>query len=1072
MSIKVIIAPAGSGKTTWAAKRARELSAELMETPRVIVPSRIQVVAFRQELAKAGGAIGVNVGTFEDFAREILGLTGIFNTRISETTQANQKHKTRQMLILLDIVESRNLDYYGEIKTLPGFIQVALDIIQELKECGIRPSQFAAAVKEMGGELRLNELAVIYSAYQKRLQDENWADNVGEVWLAAETLERNQTICSSWKSLIIDGFDEITPVQLRIILALKAQVSDLMITLTGIKDCTTRPLVHKRFQRIMELLADADVLEITHLEEKGEEISPETLFSRLESNLFRMEKENLIDNDGELQMAAVPDREAEVRFALRWIKSTIVKDNIHPGQIALLTRNLEHYRLIIFRVAKEYGIQVQVQGGMPLIENPAIAALLELLKATQPGKVQFNWRAVVEAWRSPYFCWESLLEKENSQDSLKTHLEDTDQLVKIARWGSIIQGYEQWEEAFLLLTERSKTEDNVYGEGSNLPSGIVFGEEAARLWEKFQAFIRLLTPPSEKGTISEFVSWVEDLLGDEQVQASQSGLEVIQKIKEGPLDLAQRDLSAIRALKNIFREMVWAETALVSNPGTFTLFLEDLESIIERTSYQPEYCFKSAVFCGNISESLQKTFRATAIIGLAEGEFPQTLKEDPFLRDGDRKLLREEYGLPIKQSTDSAEAEYFYESVTRANSALLITRPRIAGNGTPWQPSPYWEEILRCVNIEPLINTSRTLPGLHAASSKSEYFEIISTGQEYSSAWRQAEKNQPGTCSQINQALIILAGRTYDSDMSGSIYDGSLGKLRHVFSERFSAEHIWSASRLETYQVCPYYFFTANVLGLERIESPSEGLDARQLGNIYHYILKDLYQNAGDRPRLEKLQNALPGIARQVFDQAPRREGFRVTSWWLYTQKEILTNLKRCLVVLETMDPSFVFFQAEQKFGIPGFPESPLQVSTRGGNVFLLRGFIDRVDKNETGRIRIIDYKTSASYGFTHQAVREGKKLQIPLYALAAQSALGLGNIQEGFYFHVRTAETSGFKMSLFRINGKKGPAAAMENAVDISWKAIQSVRQGSFRPKAPDNGCPDYCPAADYCWHYRPKRW
>jgi len=539
MSIKVIIAPAGSGKTTWAAKRVRELSAELMETPHVIVPSRIQAMAFRQALARAGGAIGVNVGTFEDLAREILGLTGIFNTRISETTQTR---------LLQNIVENCNLDYYGGIKTLPGFIQITLKIIRELKGGGILPSQFAAAVKEMGDELRLSELAIIYSAYQKRLQDENWSDYIGEVWLAAEALESNPVLCSAWKSLLIDGFDDLSPVQLRIILALKVQASDLMVTLTGTKDSTNRPLVHKRFQRVRELLADADVLEEIHLEEKGEEKSPDTLFSRLEGNLFKMEEENLIENDGELQMAAVPDREAEVRFALRWIKSTIVKDNIHPGQIALLTRNLEPYRKIIYRVASEFGIPVQVRGGMPLIENPAIASFFDMLKGVKSGKEQYNWRAVVDAWRSPYFCWNSLRKQENSQDSSKTHVEDTEQLIKIARWGSVIQGYEQWEEAFLLLTERSRTEDNVYGEGPNLPSGIVFGDEAARLWEKFQAFIRLLTPPSEKGSVNEFVSWLEDLLGDEQVQVSQSSLKVIQKIKDGPLDLAQRDLIAIRAL--------------------------------------------------------------------------------------------------------------------------------------------------------------------------------------------------------------------------------------------------------------------------------------------------------------------------------------------------------------------------------------------------------------------------------------------------------------------------------------------------------------------------------------------
>jgi len=1063
MSIKVVSAPAGSGKTTWAAKRSRGLSVELMDTPRVIVTSRAQAMAFRGRLAQVGGTLGVNVGTFEDLAQEILDLAGIFSIRISETTQIR---------LLQIIVENCSLDYYEGIKTLPGFIQIALKIIRELKAGGIRSSQFAAAVKGMGGELRLSELAKLYSAYQKRLQDENWADYIGEVWLAAEALESNPVLCSAWKSLLFDGFDDLSPLQLRIIQALTTQVSDLVITLTGTEDGNTRPLVHKRFQRIIELLADVDTLEIINLEEMDDEKSPGILFTRLERNLFRMEEEKISDNDGVLEMAAVPDREAEVRFALRWIKSLIVKDKFHHGQTALLMRNLEPYRPIIFRVASEYGIPVQVQGGVPLIENPAVAAFFDLLKSTQPGKEQLNWRAVVEAWRSPYFNWDGLREIENNMESVSTHLDDTDQLVQIASWGSVIQGFQQWEEVFSILIERSITEGNLDREGVYLPPGIVFGDDAARLWEKVKDFIRLLTPPSEKGSVREFVSWMEDLLGDEGAHSSRPGLEVIQKIKEGPPDLARRDLGAIRTLNSIFREMVWAETAMSFKMETFSKFLENIESIIKRTSYRPEEYNSSAVYCADISESRGIHFRAAAILGLAEGEFPQTLKEDPFLRDGDRKLLREEYGLPIRQSTDSVEAEYFYESITRANSALLITRPRIADNGAPWQPSPYWEEILRCVNIEPLIHTSRTKPDLDAASSKTEYFEIISTGSEYNSAWRQAEENQPVICSQINQAMKIFYSRAYGTKQSEGIYNGRLTRLGTVFSERYPAEHVWSASRLEIYQTCPFYFFVANVLGLERIEPPREGLDARQLGNIYHHILEDLYQGAGDHPRLKDLQSTLPEIARKVFDEAPRREGFRKTAWWLHTQKEILTNLERCLIVLETLDPSFEFFQAEQKFGIGKFPEPPLRVEARGGEFFFLRGFIDRVDINESGKIRIIDYKTSASYGFTHKAVREGKKLQLPLYALAAQSALKLGMIQEGFYFHVRSAETSGFKLSSFKINGKKGPSAAMENAVDISLRAVQAVQEGSFEPKTPDNGCPDYCPAADFCWYYRPKRW
>lgn len=305
-----------------------------------------------------------------------------------------------------------------------------------------------------------------------------------------------------------------------------------------------------------------------------------------------------------------------------------------------------------------------------------------------------------------------------------------------------------------------------------------------------------------------------------------------------------------------------------------------------------------------------------------------------------------------------------------------------------------------------------------------------------------------------------------------NIHNGGLTSLESAFSERIPQDLIWSASRLETYQSCPFYFFVAYVLDLEKPDPPREGLDARQLGNIYHHILEDLYRAGGQQTDLIQLQKDLPTIAKRVFDLAPGREGFRKTAWWLHTQEEILSNINKCLVVLETLDQSFKFYEAEQRFGIQNFPEPALKVTTRKGNTFLLRGFIDRVDRNNRGGIRIIDYKTSSSYGFTNQAVREGKKLQLPLYALAAQQALELGKVEEGFYFHVRSAQPSGFKMSQFRISGKRGPGVAIENAVEISWDAIQAIRTGIFNPEPPESGCPDYCPAADFCWQFQAKQW
>ncbi len=56
--------------------------------------------------------------------------------------------------------------------------------------------------------------------------------------------------------------------------------------------------------------------------------------------------------------------------------------------------------------------------------------------------------------------------------------------------------------------------------------------------------------------------------------------------------------------------------------------------------------------------------------------------------------------------------------------------------------------------------------------------------------------------------------------------------------------------------------------------------------------------------------------------------------------------------------------------------------------------------------------RPAASRAFTKRSVVEGKKLQLPLYALAVRDALGLGEPAEGFYWHVRQAEPSPFTLA------------------------------------------------------------
>jgi RecB family exonuclease len=341
------------------------------------------------------------------------------------------------------------------------------------------------------------------------------------------------------------------------------------------------------------------------------------------------------------------------------------------------------------------------------------------------------------------------------------------------------------------------------------------------------------------------------------------------------------------------------------------------------------------------------------------------------------------------------------------------------------------------------------------AASWPELLESLAAHPGHADVRDWARQAEPGRLAALDAAIGILHLR--HARGSGP-HDGDLHDLAE-FAARFGPAQAWSASRLEAYRACPFWFFVGYVLGLEPRAEPAEGLDARQLGTLYHRILEHVYREAADPTDLDQLLAALPAVAARLLDEAPQREGFRETAWWAQTRAEIEANVRRSLAALAELPGDFAPLRHEAAFGLR---EEPPLVVRDGDDVLLLHGFIDRVDRDPAGRVRIIDYKTGGPSSFTNKAVAEGKKLQLPLYALAARDALGLGEPVEGFYWHVRQAQASGFTLAGF----DGGPAAALDGAVTKTWEAVRSARAGHFVPHAPDGGCPAYCPAAGFCWH------
>ncbi|MGC9522672.1 MAG: PD-(D/E)XK nuclease family protein [Anaerolineae bacterium] len=1066
MTHTLYLAPAASGKTAHLVDLARKVARDPATPPRVIVPTRLQVRAWRERLALAGGALGVQVGTFDDLYREVLHSAEAVVTQLVDPVQVR---------LLRTVVDAASLTHYDAIRGTPGFIQVLRDLIGELKAGGVFPEALDAAVAAMGAPPRLMELAHLYAAYQLRLQEENWADYAGVGWLAAEALTRDPALAADWACVIVDGFDDLTTVQLRVLTELAGRVRRTIITLTGTPEGEVRNLVHRRFHRTRTRLEDALGVAARALPDTDAVCGSAPPLRHLERTLYTGQQ-GAIGAAGAVTMIAVPDREAEVRTALRWIKAHIVNQGMRPGQVALLARDIEPYRAFIVETATEYGLPIRVASGHALRNNPAIAALLDLLQLAAPGETYLAWRETVAAWRSPYFDWLHTYSA-LADAPLNITPEDAEALAWVARWGSVLGGFAQWEETFNLLCQAShndaRADESRDEDVPHAPESVPTGEAAEALWRKFRGFRDRIAPPEGEHSYRDFVTWLESLIGETRAPEEReelTSLGIARLAADGDPSLVERDLAALNTLKDVLRGLVWAEEAISCQPLTYAAFLEELIGAIDATTYRvPLLGDAEAVLAADVTQARGVSYRAVALLGLAEGEFPATLSEDPFLRNTDRTRLRDEFKLDIAPSPESWETQYFYEAITRPREALLLTRPRIADNGAPWQPSPFWEEVRRRLVIEPEERTSFTSLTPREAASWTELLMSVAAARHSGEAWTWLQSQQPAICERIACGQEVLAQRVQQAQ---GPFDGDLTSWATTFSRHLSPDRPWSASRLESYRRCPFSFFVGSILGLEPRQPPTEGLDARQLGNIYHHIFEELYNTVGPEPDRSALLEALSEVATRVLDAAPRTEQFRATAWWTMTRQEIMAHVRQSVEALEALDDEFAFYQAERKFGFSSDQDDGLVMRDEAGDHFRLRGLIDRVDRDAAGRIRIIDYKTAGPSSYTNTSVVRGDKLQLPLYALAAQDALGLGEVADGFYWHVQHAQASSFSLSRFYSDAGRGPRAAMEVVVALAWEAIRGARRGHFVPAVPDTGCPSYCPAASFCWHYEARLW
>ena len=316
----------------------------------------------------------------------------------------------------------------------------------------------------------------------------------------------------------------------------------------------------------------------------------------------------------------------------------------------------------------------------------------------------------------------------------------------------------------------------------------------------------------------------------------------------------------------------------------------------------------------------------------------------------------------------------------------------------------------------------------------------------------------------LRHARQVLAARR--AKTANSPYEGSGDAILAEINRRYTPTHVWSPSRLESYRTCPHQFFVGTALGLEPRLLPALGLDASQLGSILHKILEQVYREGFDAADGAAIDTAVGRVADQVFRTAPDDYGFRPSALWEIEKGQLKASVANTVRKLAE-DITWIPFGYELAFGLHGKP--PLEIALQGETI-RVRGVIDRVDINANGDLRVIDYKTGGSH-LDAKDLKDGRRLQLPIYALAARDALKLGQPVEGLYWKILASEAGSLKLSRYKKDELQGFKAAVLEARGHLQAVMQGIRMADFSPRQPQGGCPTYCPAAQWCWRYEAER-
>jgi ATP-dependent helicase/DNAse subunit B len=520
---------------------------------------------------------------------------------------------------------------------------------------------------------------------------------------------------------------------------------------------------------------------------------------------------------------------------------------------------------------------------------------------------------------------------------------------------------------------------------------------------------------------------------------------------------ARLDLRAHEACIRLLDELVGWE--LLTDEA---LAREDLLPAVERTTVRgasPGEPGRVAVV--DLLRARTRRFEAVFLMGLEEGSLPRRGHVSPFLDDDERRRLGARLERPDQVSRDRY---LFYTASVRATRRLYLVREAAGDDGSPREPSPFWEEVTSVFDADDVARWTRrralselTWP-LEAAPSERERLRAL--------ALLASDREAADTA----DALARANGWERRLERARAAFTRET-RLRHPrVRAELAARMSFNVTELERFADCSSAWLFDRVIDPKTIDAE---VDAKLRGQVAHTALHRFYARlpkelGTEQVSEDRVEDAVR-LMRTCLDEA--LGGVRMDTTELQ-RRELGEGLWRDLeqVVRDEARSEVPLVPRRFEVGFGSERSAPeLQRGLDLGEGLSLSGKIDRIDLDPFSARGIVqDYK-AGKHAHSAREIEKELRLQIPLYMLVLRDLVGIEPLG-GLY---RPLAGDRKPRGLLRADAREDALPGfvsndylddeafwrqVEGAKDKALELAERIRGGDVKHDPKGDECPAWC--------------